>query len=77
MKDIISEVIDNYVSNKKMLKEYKNPEDSKTLMVCGNMLQDMYDRIIENGASKKEYTIEKLGRIIKEIRKLQTQFVMP
>jgi hypothetical protein len=77
MKDIISEVIDNYISNKKMLKEYKNPEDSKTLMVCGNMLQDMYDRIIENGASKKEYTIEKLGRIIKEIRKLQTQFVMP
>jgi len=77
MKDIISEVIDNYISNKKMLKEYKNPEDSKTLMVCGNILQDMYDRIIENGASKKEYTIEKLGRIIKEIRKLQTQFVMP
>jgi hypothetical protein len=37
----------------------------------------MYDRIIENGTSKKEYTIEKLGRIIKEIRKLQTQFVMP
>jgi hypothetical protein len=77
MKDIISEVIHDYISSRKMLNEYKNPEDSKTLMVCGNMLQDMYDRIIENGASKKEYTIEKLGRIIKEIRKLQTQFVMP
>lgn len=77
MKDIISEVIHNYISSKKMLKEYKNPEDSKTLMICANMLQDMYDRIIENGTSKKEYTIEKLGRIIKEIRKLQTQFVMP
>jgi hypothetical protein len=77
MKDIISEVINDYVYNKKILKEYKNPEDSKTLMVCANMLQDMYDRIIENGTSKKEYTIEKLGRIIKEIRKLQTQFVMP
>jgi hypothetical protein len=76
MKDIISEVIHNYISNKKMLKEYKNPEDSKTLMVCGNILQDMYDRIIEGGASRNEYTIEKLGRIIKEIRKLQEQFTM-
>lgn len=76
MKDIISEVIDNYISNKKMLKEYKNPEDSKTLMVCGNILQDMYDRIIEGGTSRNEYTIEKLGRIIKEIRKLQEQFTM-
>ena len=76
MKDIISEVINNYISNKKMLKEYKNPEDSKTLMVCGNILQDMYDRIIEGGTSRNEYTIEKLGRIIKEIRKLQEQFTM-
>lgn len=76
MKDIISEVIHNYISNKKMLKEYKNPEDSKTLMVCGNILQDMYDRIIEGGASRNEYTIEKLGRIINEIRKLQEQFTM-
>lgn len=76
MKDIISEVINDYVYNKKILKEYKNPEDSKTLMVCGNILQDMYDRIIENGASKNEYTIEKLGEIISEIRKLQVKFSM-
>ena len=76
MKDIISEVIHNYISGRKMLNEYKNPEDSKTLMVCGNILQDMYDRIIEGGASRNEYTIEKLGRIINEIRKLQEQFTM-
>jgi hypothetical protein len=76
MKDIISEVINDYVYNKKILKEYKNPEDSKTLMVCGNILQDMYDRIIENGGSKNEYAIEKLGEIISEIRKLQVKFSM-
>jgi len=76
MKDIISEVINDYVYNKKILKEYKNPEDSKTLMVCGNILQDMYDRIIENGGSKNEYAIEKLGKIISEIRKLQVKFSM-
>ena len=76
MKDIISEVIHNYISGRKMLNEYKNPEDSKTLMVCGNILQDMYDKIIENGGSRNEYTIEKLGKIIKEIRKLQEQFMM-
>lgn len=76
MKDIISEVIHNYISGRKMLNEYKNPEDSKTLMVCGNILQDMYDKIIENGGSRNEYTIEKLGKIIKEIRKLQEQFMV-
>jgi hypothetical protein len=76
MKDIISEVINDYVYNKKILKEYKNPEDSKTLIVCGNILQDMYDRIIENGGSKNEYAIEKLGEIISEIRKLQVKFSM-
>ena len=76
MKDIISEVIHNYLSSRKMLNEYKNPEDSKTLMVCGNILQDMYDKIIENGGSRNEYTIEKLGKIIKEIRKLQEQFMV-
>lgn len=74
MKDIISEVINNYIKNKCMLMEYKNPEDSKTLRVCGNMLQDMYDRIIESGVSKNEYTLEKLHMIIDEIRKLGKQF---
>jgi hypothetical protein len=74
MKDIISEVIHNYIANKKMLKEYKNQVDSKTLMVCANMLQDMYDKIIESGTSKNEYTIEKLHMIIGEIRKLGKQF---
>lgn len=76
MKDIISEVINNYIKNKCMLMEYKNPEDSKTLRVCGNMLQDMYDRIINNGASKAEFTIEKLKAVIDEIRKLEKQFLM-
>jgi hypothetical protein len=76
MKDIISEVIHNYINNKNMLMEYKNPEDSKTLMVCGNMLQDMYDKILQNGVSKNEFTIERLRAVINEIRKLEKQFSM-
>ena len=76
MKDIISEVIHNYINNKNMLMEYKNPEDSKTLMVCGNMLQDMYDKILQNGASKNEFTIERLRAVINEIRKLEKLFSM-
>ena len=76
MKDIISEVIHNYINNKNMLMEYKNPEDSKTLMVCGNMLQDMYDKILQNGVSKNEFTIERLRAVINEIRKLEKHFSM-
>lgn len=76
MKDIISEVIHNYINNKNMLMEYKNPEDSKTLMVCGNMLQDMYDKILQNGVSKNEFTIERLRAVINEIRKLEKLFSM-
>ena len=76
MRDIISEVIHDYFSNRKMLKEYKNLKDAETLRVCGNMLQDMYDNIIKNGVSKHEYTVEKLNMIIGEIRRLQTQFSM-
>ena len=63
-KDIISEVINNYINSKCMLREYKNPNDAETVRVCGDTLQQMYDRIIQQGSSKREITVEYLQRII-------------
>ena len=70
-KDIISEVINNYINSKCMLREYKNPNDADTVRVCGDTLQQMYDRIIQQGSSKREITVEYLQRIIGEIRHLE------
>ena len=70
-KDIISEVINNYINSKCMLREYKNPNDAETVRVCGDTLQQMYDRIIQQGSSKREITVEYLQKIIGEIRHLQ------
>ena len=76
MRDVITEVINNYIKNRKMLKEYKNPDDAETIRVCADMLDDMYKNIISNGTSKNEYTIEKLGKIVVELRRLQKEFGM-
>lgn len=76
MKDLISEVINNYINSKCMLKEYKNPNDSETIRVCADMLESVYNGIISNGGSKNEYSVEKLGKIIKEVRRLQKEFMM-
>lgn len=76
MKDIISEVVNNYLKSKCMLKEYKNPNDSETIRVCTDMLENIYNRIISNGGSKNEYSIEKLGKIIVELRKMQKEFMI-
>jgi hypothetical protein len=70
-KDIISEVINNYINSKCMLREYKNPNDAETVRVCGDTLQQMYDRILQQGSSKREITMEYLQRIIGEIRHLE------
>ena len=70
-KDIINEVINNYINSKCMLREYKNPNDAETVRVCGDTLQQMYDRIIQQGSSRREITVEYLQRIIGEIRHLE------
>ena len=54
-----------------MIKEYKNPNDSETVRVCGDMLQQLYDSIINNGCSKHEITVETMGKIIGELRRLE------
>jgi hypothetical protein len=70
-KDIISEVINNYINSKCMLREYKNPNDADTVRVCGDTLQELYDRIISQGSSKREITVEVMQKIIGELRHLE------
>ncbi len=70
-KDIISEVINNYIESKCMLREYKNPNDADTVRSCGDMLQQLYNNLLQNGCSKREITIEMMARIIGEIRHLE------
>lgn len=69
--NIITEIINDYVKSKCMLREYKNPNDAETVRVCGDTLQQMYDRIIQQGSSKREITVEYLQKIIGEIRHLE------
>jgi len=70
-RDIISEVINNYIESKCMLREYKNPNDADTVRSCGDMLQQLYNNLLQNGCSKREITIEMMARIIGEIRRLE------
>lgn len=68
---LISEVINNYINSKCMLREYKNPNDAETVRVCGDTLQQLYDRIISQGSSKREITVEMMSKIIGELRHLE------
>lgn len=70
-KDIISEVINNYISSKYMLNEYKNPNDAETVRVCGDTLQNLHDKIVSQGTSKREITIEIMQKIIGDLRHLE------
>ena len=68
---IISEEITKYISGKCMIKEYKNPNDAETVRVCGDTLEQLYNRILQNGCSKREITMELLAKVIKEIRHIE------
>lgn len=68
---IISEEITKYISEKCMLKEYKNPNDAETVRVCGDTLEQLYNRILQNGYSRHEITMETMEKIIGEIRHLE------
>ena len=74
MENIITEVIDNYIESKCMLKEYKNPIDSETIRTCADTLENMYNNIIYNGASRHEYVIQQLWEAIRKLRKLEDYF---
>ena len=68
---VISEEIKKYISDKCMLKEYKNPNDAETVRVCGNMLEQLYSNIVNNGCSRREITVEVMAKIINDLKRLE------
>ena len=69
--NIISEEIRKVIGGKCMLREYKNPKDAETVRACGDTLEQLYSRIISDGCSRREITIELLAKVIKEIRYIE------
>lgn len=76
VKDIVAETISNYLKELNMVKEYKNPTDCETVRVCADQLEALYNRIVKSGLSRHEITIEKLGNVIKELRKIQEMMIL-
>ena len=68
---IINEEITKYISGKCMIREFKNPNDAETVRVCGDMLEQLYNRVIGDGCSKREITVELMYKIIGDIRRLE------
>ena len=68
---IIKEEVNKYIGSKCMIKEYKNPNDAETVRVCGDTLEQLYQRIVGEGCSKREITMEMLAKIISDIRRLE------
>ena len=74
---IVKEAINKYISEEcKMLKEFKNPKDAETVRVCGDMLQNLHDSLVENGVSKREVTVVTMSKIIGELRHLEEMMMM-
>jgi hypothetical protein len=69
--NIVSEEIRKVIGEKCMIKEYKNPNDAEIVRGCGDTLEQMYNRIIDNGCSRHEITVELLAKVVKEIRYLE------
>ena len=69
--NIISEEIRKVIGGKRMLREYKNPKDAETVRVCGDTLEQLYSRIISDGCSRREITMETMEKIIGDIRHLE------
>lgn len=74
MKDIntvVAEVVNNYVDKKIMLSEYKNPVDVETIRVCANMLATLHDKIVSSGVSKHEITVEKIAKVVDDLKRIE------
>ncbi len=72
MKDIITEVINDYLNSKCMVNEnfYWGEGDLKAMRNCKQTLTDVYNRILGNGLSKNVYVVQQLGDIINRLDKL-------
>ena len=71
MKDVISEVINNYLNSKCMIKENSYwGNDLQTLHACEESLKGVYGRLIDKGLTKNVYTVQQLWEIISKLEKL-------
>lgn len=71
MKDIIAEVINNYLNSKCMISEnFYWGDDLQTMRKCNESLKGVYERLVGNGLSKNVYIVQQLGEIIGKLDKL-------
>lgn len=71
MKDIIAEVINNYLNSKCMVNEnFYWGDDLQTMRKCNASLKGVYERLINNGLSKNVYIVQQLGDVINKLEKL-------
>ena len=72
MKDIITEVINNYLNSKCMVNEnfYWGEGDARVMRNCKQALTDVYNRMLKNGLTKNVYVVQQLGDIINRLDKL-------
>ena len=71
MKDIITEVINNYLNSKCMINEnlYWGEGDVRAMRNCKQTLADVYNRMLKNGLTKNVYVVQQLGDIINRFDK--------
>ena len=72
MKDIITEVINNYLKSKCMINEnfYWGEGDLRAMRNCKKTLSEVYDRMLKNGLTKNVFVVQQLGDIINRLDKL-------
>lgn len=72
MKDIITEVINDYLKSKCMINEnfYWGESDLRAMRNCKKTLSEVYDRMLKNGLTKNVFVVQQLGDIINKLDKL-------
>lgn len=72
MKDIITEVINDYLKSKCMINEnfYWGEGDLRAMRNCKKTLSEVYDRMLKNGLTKNVFVVQQLGDIINRLDKL-------
>lgn len=72
MKNIITEVINDYLKSKCMINEnfYWGEGDLRAMRNCKKTLSEVYDRMLKNGLTKNVFVVQQLGDIIHRLDKL-------
>ena len=71
MKDIITEVINNYLNSKCMINEHFYwGDDLQKMRNCSETLKGVYERLLKNGLSKNVFVVQQLGDVINKLEKL-------